>query len=129
MTEIERWWQVRRADKRTHWTPEDPNALIAAGKAPAWEGAKIIGPYVPEADLQGAVGAREAAETFLSAWDDWRMGRSTKSDLARAVGALRAAVGGQSDDVKCMGCGTTRAQATIDCPVCDVPRGHVQGRR
>lgn len=30
--------------------------------------------------------------------------------------------------IRCSDCGTTRPQAVVDCPVCDVPRGHVHGR-
>jgi uncharacterized paraquat-inducible protein A len=31
--------------------------------------------------------------------------------------------------VRCARCGGTRPQDVIDCPVCDVPRGHVHGFR
>jgi hypothetical protein len=89
-----------------HWLVWPPNGrtgrnvkamvVYSAGEADfsREQGKQVEGPFVPEPP-QGAVDARVAADTFLSEWDDWRMGRSTKSDLARAVGALRAALGGQ----------------------------------
>jgi hypothetical protein len=32
------------------------------------------------------------------------------------------------DRVRCTDCGTSRPLGEVDCPVCDVPSGHVHGR-
>jgi hypothetical protein len=46
--------------------------------------------------------------------------RSWHSGALAELEALKAGV-------RCTVCGTTRPQAVIDCPVCDVPSGHVHG--
>jgi hypothetical protein len=54
MGNIERWWRVHAPlTGKTTWTDEDPNDRLHA----AWENAQVRGPFVLEADTQGAVDA------------------------------------------------------------------------
>lgn len=48
----------------------------------------------------------------------------TDEQVAESAVSKRAVL---SDQIRCTDCGTTRAQDVIDCPVCDVPSGHVHG--
>jgi hypothetical protein len=72
------------------------------------------GPVPPAVERNG--GACQCRDQYCPRHRSWHSG---------ALAELEALKAG----VRCTDCGNTRPQDVIDCPVCDVPRGHVHGAR
>lgn len=92
-------------------------------------GTRAVARSVAEAlstDAEGAVKDRDQLAGFLAWWlEPAASDPPMEFDEMRAMVARLTTPGGQSDsEVRCTGCNTTRPQDVIDCPNCDVPRGH-----
>lgn len=120
MTVIERWTIEGAAP--------DTRALInvAGPMIPphAQRGMVLESDYEALAEqLQGAVDEAAALRGLLASFAD-----GIEHLLPESAASIRRQIA-QLAGVRCMDCGATRPQDVIDCPNCDVPRGHVHGGR
>lgn len=126
-----------------HWTldmSDDERQIIVGvreghGHEPLGAGMRSV-EVVPADQLTGAVD-RGRVDAALAMWDAFRRENNLDAavgyeDVCETFELLRGkwtAPDPRPDDVRCTGCGDTRPGDVIDCPRCDVPRGHVHGGR
>lgn len=130
MTVIERWYVLQDSDGKPVRIWGDVQSAVREGFAAVAEGEDNLVEVVPASELKGAV---EAFREFLAVSRDVTEIRNNEAAIrwstarARALAALDA-IEGQSEQ-RCTDCGESRPLSVIDCPNCDVPRGHVHGSR